>query len=548
VSNAVPPVPAPIKLNASHWLILCIAAIGFAFDTYALLVMPIIARPALAELLSVDPDTASGTQAILDWTGYIMWGSALCGGIFGLLGGYLTDWLGRRRVLMWSILLYAFSALASGLVDSPWLFLALRCSTFVGVCLEFVAAVAWLAELFPNPHQRETILGYTQAFSSLGGILVTMSYYLVVQFRESFPLIPIIDTHGGSWLYSDAAWRYTLISGVIPAIPLILIRPFLPESPAWQRKRAAGTLQRPSFAELFQGKLRRTSLVTAALFACGFGAAFGAIQMTPQMVPGLRPDLAPLPGLREAYEAGKNPDKRQDLAKREQDLEEKLAKAAAGSDQAKALQLQLERTQKSLKLAMAASKSESKLQETRTKVENLQKEQEETVASVQFLQEIGGLAGRFVLAWLAIRIVSRRKLLWAFQIPGLCIIPLVYFFPAAGNLPENNLEILRAGMFFVGFFTVAQFSFWGNYLPRVFPMRLRGTGESFAANVGGRMVGTGANFLTTRLAPLILAAMPTLARPSGIAYAAAIVALLVYALGTGLTSLLPEPPQEEPPD
>jgi MFS family permease len=538
VSNAVPSVPAPIKLDATHWLILCMAAIGFAFDTYALLVMPIIARPALAELLSVDPDTASGTQAILDWTGYIMWGSALCGGTFGLLGGYLTDWLGRRRVLTWSILLYAFSALASGFATTAPMFLVLRCTTFVGVCLEFVAAVAWLAELFPNPHQRETILGYTQAFSSLGGLLVTASYFLVLEFRESLPLI----------FGEQAAWRYTLISGVIPAIPLILIRPFLPESPAWQRKRAAGTLQRPSIAELFQGKLMRTSLVTAALFACGFGAAFGAIQMTPQMVPGLRPDLAPLPGLREAYEAGKNPDKRQDLAKREQDLEEKLTKAPAGSDQAKALQLQLERTQKSLKLALAASKSESKLQETRTKVEALQKEQEETVASVQFLQEIGGLAGRFVLAWLAIRIVSRRKLLWAFQIPGLLIIPLVYFFPAAGNLPENNLEVLRAGMFFVGFFTVAQFSFWGNYLPRVFPMRLRGTGESFAANVGGRMVGTGANFLTTRLAPLILAAMPTLARPSGIAYAAAIVALLVYALGTALTTLLPEPPQEEPAD
>ena len=40
--------------------------------------------------------------------------------------------------------------------------------------------------------------------------------------------------------------------------------------------------------------------------------------------------------------------------------------------------------------------------------------------------------------------------------------------------------------------TVAQFSFWGNYLPRVYPTHLRGTGESFAANVGGRMIGTSA--------------------------------------------------------
>ncbi len=44
-------------------------------------------------------------------------------------------------------------------------------------------------------------------------------------------------------------------------------------------------------------------------------------------------------------------------------------------------------------------------------------------------------------------------------------------------------------MMLCGFFTVAQFSFWGNYLPRVYPLHLRGTGESFAANVGGRILG-----------------------------------------------------------
>ena len=41
------------------------------------------------------------------------------------------------------------------------------------------------------------------------------------------------------------------MSGVIPAIPLIIIRPFLPESPVWRQKKLAGTLKRPSIAELF---------------------------------------------------------------------------------------------------------------------------------------------------------------------------------------------------------------------------------------------------------------------------------------------------------
>jgi len=40
----------------------------------------------------------------------------------------------------------------------------------------------------------------------------------------------------------------------------------------------------------------------------------------------------------------------------------------------------------------------------------------------------------------------------------------------------------------------------GNYLPRVYPIHLRGTGESFAANIGGRMIGTSFALLTTTLA------------------------------------------------
>src|SRR5262245_30848805 len=229
-SGSAPPAQS---LTMTQWLIVGVAALGFAFDIYELLMMPLIARPAIAELLGL-PDEAA---AVRDWTGNINWASAMAGGVFGLLGGYLTDRLGRRRVLTLSILLYAFSALAAGFSTNVWMLLVLRCTTFIGVCVEFVAAVAWLAELFPNPRQREKVLGYTQAFSSIGGILVTGAYYLSTQHALSFPAIPvdwvsqIIAPYEGVALNPHAGWRFTLISGVIPALPLIVIRPFLPESP-----------------------------------------------------------------------------------------------------------------------------------------------------------------------------------------------------------------------------------------------------------------------------------------------------------------------------
>ena len=114
-----------------------------------------------------------GTPEFNYWVGLFFWVPALVGGAFGLLGGYLTDRFGRRRVLVWSILLYAFSAFAAGFSTSVTMLLVLRSTTYIGVFVEFVAAVAWIAELFENPKQRESALGYTQAFSSIGGIMVT---------------------------------------------------------------------------------------------------------------------------------------------------------------------------------------------------------------------------------------------------------------------------------------------------------------------------------------------------------------------------------------
>jgi len=247
--------------------------------------------------------------------------------------------------------------------------------------------------------------------------------------------------------------------------------------------------RRPSIAELFQPALRRTTVATTILFACAFGAAFGAIQMTPQIVPGIVPGLSELPKLRRQVEAAQ----------------------ASGKD----------------------------TKELKQQIRQLGKKQEQVVSGVQTYQEIGGLVGRCVLAALAVYIVGRRKLLRLFQVPGLLLIPLVFWFPAT-----DNLDLFKWGIFAAGLCTIAQFSFWGNYLPRVYPTHLRGTGEGFAANVGGRMIGTSAAFFTTKLAPLMAGATS----PAKLAHAAALVALFVYALGLLTSFWLTEPKQEQLPD
>jgi nitrate/nitrite transporter NarK len=404
-------------------------------------------RPALVELLGVP----AGSPLINDWSGVLFSVPAVAGGIFGLLGGYLTDRFGRRRVLAWSILLYAIAAVGSSLATSVQTLLLWRCCAFVGVCVEFVAAVAWLAELFPAAKQREAVLGYTQAFGSVGGILVTGVYYLIVNYADSFPAV----------LGAHHPWRYMLMSGVLPAVPLILVRPLLPESPIWERARQTGGLKRPSLAELFVPAFRRTTLVTTVIMACGYAVAYGAIQQTPRITPGLA-EVRVLP----------------------------------------------------------------------------QAVLEKTVTMVQMFHESGGLVGRILLALLAVRIVGRQRLLRLFQVPGIFVVPLVFLVAAV-----RDLTLLRWGIFLVGMATVGQFSFWGNYLPRVFPTHLRGTGESFAANIGGRMIGTSAALIATQLANVL----PAATAASRLAYAAGIVATAAYAIGIAASFWLPEPQSEDLP-
>ena len=56
-SLVLDPTTGQKKLALTEWLIIFVAIIGFAFDIYELLMLPLIAGPALSELLQVPPDS-----------------------------------------------------------------------------------------------------------------------------------------------------------------------------------------------------------------------------------------------------------------------------------------------------------------------------------------------------------------------------------------------------------------------------------------------------------------------------------------------------------
>ena len=97
-------------------------------------------------------------------------------------------------------------------------------------------------------------------------------------------------------------------------------------------------------------------------------------------------------------------------------------------------------------------------------------------------------------------------------------------------------------IFFCGLLTVAQMSYMSEYLPKVFPVHLRGTGGGFATNVGARMIGTMAATLNTEVLSTFFAGP----NPVKVATAAAVIGGAAFAVALVLSFLLPPPRTEEP--
>src|SRR5262249_30747725 len=131
VSDSLPPLPSSHadsgqrRFGTVEWLIVGTSSLGFTFAIFHLLILPPIVGPTLEELLGVQ----RGSATYNNWVGLLFFVPAIVGGLFGLLGGYMTDRFGRRRVLVWTVILYQTSACLAAFSTNVWTLLILRCTT-----------------------------------------------------------------------------------------------------------------------------------------------------------------------------------------------------------------------------------------------------------------------------------------------------------------------------------------------------------------------------------------------------------------------------------
>jgi EmrB/QacA subfamily drug resistance transporter len=149
-----PPSATP---DPRRWLALAVLAVAQFVVVLDASIMN-IALPSISQDLGVSTDDLS----------WIINGYVLTFGGFLLLGGRLADLLGRRRVFVAGLLLFAAASLAGGLAGSQGQLVVARAVQGLGGALLAPAALSLLTTLFPPGAERNKALGVWGAVAGSG--------------------------------------------------------------------------------------------------------------------------------------------------------------------------------------------------------------------------------------------------------------------------------------------------------------------------------------------------------------------------------------------
>src|SRR4051812_42111513 len=104
--HTVEMVPSPkawhAGLTPTHWRVLAASFLGWVFDGYETYALVVALPFALRALLS-----PAQLKSAPIWAGFAISVTLLGWGVGGLIGGTLADYVGRKRMMIWSVFLYA---------------------------------------------------------------------------------------------------------------------------------------------------------------------------------------------------------------------------------------------------------------------------------------------------------------------------------------------------------------------------------------------------------------------------------------------------------
>jgi MFS family permease len=251
--------------------VLLVAWLGWVFDSMDATIYAIVLHPALHDLLKTSP-SAPVSSEVIGWYGGIIFSIFLIGwAIGGIAFGVIADYIGRTKTLILTILIYAVFTGMAALSETWWQLALYRFLTALGIGGEWAAGAAIVAEVWPEDKRAKAAAVLQSAWAV--GFFIAASISLLIR---------------------DSGWRLFFVIGIAPAVVALFVRLWVKEPERWlkahEREERSGELRVVKLAELFEGDLRRSTLVGSGLaFVAVFGL-WGATNWTPTLIRQL-PDM-----------------------------------------------------------------------------------------------------------------------------------------------------------------------------------------------------------------------------------------------------------------
>lgn len=206
------------KVNVSkfHYKMLLLSAAGVFLDGYDLFIISVV-------LLFIKPiwinTLPPAERAIV--TGAIA-ASALIGMFVGAFTlGHYTDKIGRKTMYVIDLIFFVVFAGLSAVSQNVYQLIIFRFLLGIGIGADYPISSTYISEFAPA-EKRGRMISSTFTFWGIGALTAAIVGYFIALWN---PL-------------GNDSWRIMLLSGVIPAFIVILLRTTMPESPRWLLSQA----------------------------------------------------------------------------------------------------------------------------------------------------------------------------------------------------------------------------------------------------------------------------------------------------------------------
>ena len=223
-------------------------------------------------LFGYDTAVISGTTEVVKMqfglsTGGEGWyvGCALIGSILGVLtAGMLSDFLGRKKTMLISALLFSVSAIGCAVCGDFTQLVIYRMIGGFGIGIVSIVSPIYISEVSPA-HVRGTMVSLYQLFITIGFLLAYLANFLILRAA----VLSSTDPQLGVRMFNQEYWRGMLGAEAIPDLLFLILIFFIPESPRWLAVRGQRQEKGEEWKALREKGILKAVLIGSAIAILG---------------------------------------------------------------------------------------------------------------------------------------------------------------------------------------------------------------------------------------------------------------------------------------